>query len=167
MWQGTAVSLHLAPDHGAPLVEVREAVAVTGRGLAGDRYFQDRPGDAPHGRAPGRASRGCEISLLDIDALTALEREHGIHLTHSEARRNVVCRGVPLTELVGLEFTVGDRVRLLGIALSEPCARLEQLTGPGVLRGLVHRGGLRARILEGGLLRTGDPIRPAGPGTVS
>ncbi|MFF2625425.1 MOSC domain-containing protein [Kitasatospora griseola] len=164
MWQGTAVSLHLAPAHGAPLVEVREAVAVTGRGLEGDRYFQDRAGDAPRGRAPGRASRGCEISLLDIDALTALEREHRIHLTHSEARRNVVCRGVPLTELVGLEFTVGDRVRLLGIALSEPCARLEQLTSPGVLRGLVHRGGLRARILEGGLLRTGDPIRPAGPG---
>ncbi|MFD5560701.1 MOSC domain-containing protein [Kitasatospora griseola] len=160
MWQGTAVSLHLAPAHGAPLVEVREAVAVTGRGLEGDRYFQDRAGDAPR----GRASRGCEISLLDIDALTALEREHRIHLTHSEARRNVVCRGVPLTELVGLEFTVGDRVRLLGIALSEPCARLEQLTSPGVLRGLVHRGGLRARILEGGLLRTGDPIRPAAPG---
>ncbi|MFJ1792935.1 MOSC domain-containing protein [Kitasatospora griseola] len=160
MWQGTAVSLHLAPTHGAPLVEVREAVAVTGRGLEGDRYFQDRPGDAPL----GRASRVCEISLLDVDALTALEREHRIRLTHSEARRNVVCRGVPLTELVGLEFTVGDRVRLLGIALSEPCARLEQLTSPGVLRGLVHRGGLRARILEGGLLRTGDPIRPAAPG---
>ncbi|MFF0296810.1 MOSC domain-containing protein [Kitasatospora sp. NPDC004614] len=159
MWQGTAVSLHLAPTHGAPLVEVREAVAVTGRGLEGDRYFQDHPGDTP----PRRASRVCEISLIDIDALTALEREHGIHLTLSEARRNVVCRGVPLTELVGREFTVGDQVRLLGIALSEPCARLEQLTRPGVLRGLLHRGGLRARILEGGTLRTGDPIRPADP----
>jgi hypothetical protein len=29
-----------------------------------------------------------------------------------------------------------------------------------VLPGLVNRGGLRARILDGGLLRIGDVIRP-------
>ncbi len=40
----------------------------------------------------------------------------------------------------------------------EPCAHLERLTRPGVLRGLVHRGGLRADVLSGGEIRVGDRI---------
>ena len=37
-----------------------------------------------------------------------------------------------------------------------------RLTGePGLLPGLVHRGGLRARILNEGTIQVGDTIRPA------
>jgi hypothetical protein len=32
------------------------------------------------------------------------------------------------------------------------------LTERGALRGLVHRGGLRAEILSGGTIHVGDPI---------
>jgi hypothetical protein len=40
----------------------------------------------------------------------------------------------------------------------EPCAHLQRLTRPGVLRALAHRGGLRADILRSGTIRVGDPI---------
>jgi hypothetical protein len=39
---------------------------------------------------------------------------------------------------------------------------LEGLTQPGVLKGLVHRGGLRADIVRGGTLRVGDSVRELG-----
>jgi hypothetical protein len=32
------------------------------------------------------------------------------------------------------------------------------LTRPGVLKGLLHRGGLRARIVADGPIRVGDPV---------
>jgi MOSC domain-containing protein YiiM len=49
-----------------------------------------------------------------------------------------------------------------GVELCEPCKYLENLTGrPGLLRALVHRGGLAARILDGGVIRSGDPVAPA------
>jgi MOSC domain-containing protein YiiM len=41
---------------------------------------------------------------------------------------------------------------------SEPCAHLEKLARPGLLRPLVHRGGLRADILSGGTISIGDEI---------
>jgi MOSC domain-containing protein YiiM len=55
------------------------------------------------------------------------------------------------------EFSIGP-VRAFGQRLCEPCVHLERLTRPGVVAGLVHRGGLRADILTEGEIRLGDKI---------
>ncbi len=57
------------------------------------------------------------------------------------------------------EFWVGE-VLPQGTRLCEPCRHLEDLAQKGVLAGLIHRGGLRARILTEGMNRVGDVIRP-------
>jgi MOSC domain-containing protein YiiM len=133
-------------SQGEPMTPVDEATARAGGGLEGDRYF------VPEGNEPDR-----EITLIESEAIEAFVRECEISLDPSESRRNVVTRGVPLNDLVGREFSVGP-VRLRGIRLCEPCAHLQRLTRPGVLKGLVHRGGLRAEILVGGPIRVGDPV---------
>ncbi|MFF8998189.1 MOSC domain-containing protein [Streptomyces achromogenes] len=162
MWRGVVVSLHTAPEHGAPTEERERVRAVAGRGLEGDRYFRDSAAGPGTGRAVGRSTGICEVSLIDIAALLAAERDHGVPLSPAECRRNIVCAGVPLAELAGQDFTIGA-VRLRGTGLSEPCARLEHLTRPGVLRALLHHGGLRARVLTGGVMRAGDTVRPGAP----
>lgn len=81
----------------------------------------------------------------------------GSQLGYSEARRNVVTRGVDLNGLVGRRFRL-DNVECLGQRLCEPCSHLERLTTVGALRGLIHRGGLRADILMDGTIMTGAII---------
>jgi MOSC domain-containing protein YiiM len=81
----------------------------------------------------------------------------GVEITPSEARRNLVVRGVSLDDLIGRRFRVGE-VECFGQRRCEPCAHLERLTRPGVLRGLVHRGGLRADVLSDGEIRVGDRV---------
>jgi MOSC domain-containing protein YiiM len=80
-----------------------------------------------------------------------------IGLPWEQARRNIVTRGIALNALVGQRFTVGT-VECVGRRLAEPCAHLERLTRPGLLRPLVHRAGLRADILRDGSIATGDQI---------
>jgi MOSC domain-containing protein YiiM len=47
----------------------------------------------------------------------------------------------------------------VGVELAEPCTKLRRLSGePGVLRGLVHRGGLRADVVTDGQIAIGDAI---------
>ena len=47
-----------------------------------------------------------------------------------------------------------------GLRLCQPCKYLARISGePGVLPGLIKRGGLRARILDGGIIRAGDTVR--------
>ncbi len=151
MWKGTVVSIHTADASSGPMKTVDEVRAVRGKGLEGDRYFKqvgtysDRPG--PHR----------EVTLIEFEALEALKRDYGIELDQGLSRRNIVTRGVPLNHLVGREFQIGE-VTLRGIRLCEPCSHLEGLSREGVLRALVHRGGLRAQILNDGTIRVGDTV---------
>jgi MOSC domain-containing protein YiiM len=130
---------------------VSEVRAIPGRGLEGDRYFEGR------GSYSARPGPDRELTLIESETLEALERDHGIRLAAGDARRNVVTAGIALNHLVGRTFVVGG-VLARGIRLCEPCAHLAELTDRRVLKALVHRGGLRAQILDGGVIRVGDGI---------
>lgn len=80
-----------------------------------------------------------------------------LDLPWEQARGNIVTRGIALSALVGHRFKIGA-VECIGRRLAEPCSHLEKLARPGLLRPLVHRGGLRADILEGGPISIGDPV---------
>jgi MOSC domain-containing protein YiiM len=151
MFRGNVVSLHIAQDAAVPMESKREVKVVVGRGLENDRYFN---GTGHWSKHPG-VSR--EVTLIEIEAIEALEREKNIAIAPGAARRNVVTRGVPLNHLVGREFQVGA-VHLRGTRLCEPWAYLEGSTQKGVLAGLIHRGGLRAEIVTAGTVRVGDII---------
>ena len=157
MWNGAIVSIHLAPEARAPMQSVHDAEIVAGHGLEGDRY---RRGVGTYSSMP-TAKPDRHVTLIAIEDVEAFTREHGIPLDPGETRRNVVTRGVPLNDLVGVEFTIGA-VRVMGHRLCEPCAHLAMLTGRAVLPGLVHRGGLRCEALTSGMIRVGDPVSPIG-----
>ena len=142
---GVVEALVIAPAAEAPTRTVDEVVAVAGEGLEGDRYAIDA-GTFRSGR-PGSA-----LTLVDADVLDDLGRD-------VDHRRNVVVRGTDVNALVGREFALGD-VRCRGSRLCEPCAHLDRLNGGGLLRPLVHRGGLRADIIRGGTIRVGDRLTP-------
>ena len=142
---GVVEALVVAPAAEAPVTVVEEAVAIVGQGLHGDRYA-DGTGTFGSGR-PGSA-----LTLVDAAVLDGFDGD----LDH---RRNVVVRGTDLNALVGREFTLGE-TRCRGRRLCEPCAHLDGLNGGGVLRRLVHRGGLRADVIRGGAIRVGDRLTP-------
>ena len=154
MWQGSVVSIHVAREAGLPMETVPEARAIAGRGLEGDRYAL---GIGHYSKSPGAGGR--ELTLIETETLEAVVAL-GVKLSTSETRRNIATSGVPLNHLVGREFRVGA-VRLRGTRLCEPCRYLEGLTQAGAIAALIHRGGLRAQILNDGVIRVGDTIEPA------
>lgn len=149
---GYVKAIHIADAARAPVRAVDEALAVAGRGLAGDRYERGAGtfSNWPHDH---------EFTLVEAEALDAAEAEFGLRLAPGESRRNVTTRGVRLNPLIGKRFRIGDTVVCEGTRLCEPCAHLEIVTQKGSLcRILAGRGGLRARIVTGGPIRVGDTI---------
>jgi MOSC domain-containing protein YiiM len=152
MWSGKLDSIFIAPEAKAPMRGVLEVHAVPGSGLEGDRYFLKQG-------TFFKPEPDFELTLIEAEALEAMKREYKIDLAGSESRRNLVTRDVPLNHLVGKEFTIGE-VRIRGIRLCEPCSHLQALTDRPVIKGLRHRGGLRAQILSEGVLKAGDAVSP-------
>jgi MOSC domain-containing protein YiiM len=147
MSSGQVVGIFLAAENGELPAPVERVRALAGQGLEGNRYFYS-DGNAPDGRA---------LTLIAAEALEAMERETEIRLDAAATRRNVLTRGIDVNALVGKRFRIGD-VECLGVELCEPCLHLQSLTRPGVIKGLAHRGGLNADILNDGDIAVGDSI---------
>jgi MOSC domain-containing protein YiiM len=146
---GHVEAINVRETSEAAAVSVQRVRLVSGRGVEGDRYY-----------APAGAGSGEALTLIAAEALEGLEADTGIRLSAADSRRQVLTRGIDLNALVGREFTVGS-VRCRGVELCEPCAHLQSVTQDGVLKGLVHRGGLRADVLNDGDVAVGDAVTSA------
>jgi MOSC domain-containing protein YiiM len=136
---GRVEAIRIAPEH-EQLPEPIDSIEVTEEGLPGDRYF----------------GRG-DITLVEQEALDAFRDHTGIELSHAEIRRQVLTTGVRLNDLVDKRFRVGE-VEAVGIEWCEPCNHIQSLTYQGVLKGMVHRAGLRADIVQAGTISVGDEV---------
>ena len=154
---GEVAGIYVAGRKTAPMLSLTVANAIPGKGLEGDRYAAGAGTFTP---TSGRL-RGYDLTLIESEVLDGLSLPDGAPLAPEESRRNIATRGIDLNALVGREFQIGA-VRALGQRLCEPCVHLQRLTRPGVVAGLVHRGGLRADLLSGGEIRIGDRIDVAG-----
>jgi MOSC domain-containing protein YiiM len=132
------VEINIGPSDA--LASVESVAALAGKGLKGDRQFFEE------GAAPGEA-----LTLVEAEVL------EDVGLTGIQSRRQVVVRGVRLNDLIGKRFLVGG-VECLGVEICEPCLHLQSLTRPGIIKDMIHRGGLNADILTDGQISVGDAV---------
>lgn len=152
---GHVVAIYIAPAAGKPMQARTAARAVPGHGLEGDRYFSGA-GAFSDRVVPGREVT--EVTLIEEEVIEHLQHDLGLSVSAPDSRRNIVTRFVALNELVGVEFWIGA-VLLRGTGLCEPCVSLVRSPeNKHLLRGLVHKGGLRAQIVTEGVIGIGDDI---------
>ncbi|WP_370288314.1 MOSC domain-containing protein [Nocardioides sp.] len=145
---GRVEQIAVAPAATAAMTSLAEVAATAGRGLAGDRYAERAGTFTP----ADTALRGYDLTLVAAEVLDATPWDL------AATRRNLLTRGIDLDALIGRRFRIGD-VECRGRRRAEPCAHLERLPGSaGTLRGLIHRGGLRADVLTDGVISVGDAV---------
>jgi MOSC domain-containing protein YiiM len=148
---GKVVGIYIARTQGDQTVNVDRIHVVPGMGIEGDRYFKKRT------EVEGQSKTGREITMIELEAIDSMRLNDGIQITPQETRRNIVTNGIPLNELAGHIFFIGE-IKLRGVRLCEPCQYLANKTDPRILHAMVHRGGLRADILTEGDIHINDSI---------
>jgi MOSC domain-containing protein YiiM len=134
--------------HGQPqgenlILEVPEVDCVAGRGVLGDRFFDFKEN-----------YKG-QITFFALETYEAICRELNVaDKPPSAFRRNVITAGVDLNELIGRQFQI-QGVHFRGTEECRPCYWMDQAFAPGASEFLKGRGGLRAEILDNGILRAG------------
>ena len=141
MTSGVLKALRLAGASGEPMRTVDAAVAETDRGLVGDRHSRRPPG---HRR---------QVLLVDQAELDLLGLPGGV------LKENVVLEGIPVESLeAGQRLHLGDEVVLELTEPCVPCSKLDRIRPGLISEAWGHRGQL-ARVLAGGTVRVGDPVR--------
>lgn len=147
---GFVEAIYIAVAGGVPMIPVETVEAVANRGLDGDRYQR--------GTGYWSGIDECQVTLIEGEGIDAIVAETGLLVQCGEHRRNLITRGVRLFDLRDRPFSVGtavfefDRPR-------PPCRYIQELTQPGMTRALTRgRGGICARVVEGGVIRVNDAI---------
>jgi MOSC domain-containing protein YiiM len=154
-WSGVVEGLHTAPRSMIPTRSVESVLIVEGLGIEGDRYARrlgflseriEKRGDTPNRL----------VTFFEAETIEALQHDHKVWITPEDHRRNITTRGVPLNDLIGREFRVGEAV-LFG-TLATPCKHLDDLLGISLINLLANRAGLNAGVIRGGRVQLGDRI---------
>lgn len=162
MDSGRIEGIWVSPASGEAMRGLREVRAFAGQGLEGDRFRRE---DA-WGVASPDAGDGRQVTLVARESLDEIEAETGLAVPAGKSRRNLITSGVRLTDLVGQRFRVGE-VEMEGAEVCQPCAKMGEVLNENkalVVKALVNRSGLRARIITSGTIRVGDPVVPLPPG---
>ena len=152
-WSGRLIAAFIAEQASMEMEELPAARMIEGVGIEGDRYATGR------GTYSYKPHEDRQCTLIEMETLDALRRDHGLTLEPHESRRNLTTQGVPLNHLVGRHFRVGEVV-LFGGRLNVPCKYLDDLLGRPLFNPLLNRSGLNCRIIKGGTIRPGDAIEP-------
>ena len=150
---GRLEGVWLTAEARLPMGSATSARLLAGRGLEGDRYAT---GGGTWARYPAEEK---QLTLIEEADVAAVARETGAALTPGDTRRNLVTTGLALPDLVGRWFGVGEAV-LLGVKRCRPCRHLERLVGVPLLGPMLHRGGINAAVVVGGVISVGDAVRP-------
>ena len=150
---GRLETILLRSARGQPAERAREAIALAGKGLQGDR--------ATSGRGGGKR----QVTLLQAEHLpviAALLRREAVD--PAVLRRNLVVSGLNLLAAralfadLPLRLHLGADVVLEVTGPCEPCSKLEAALGAGAYNALRGHSGVTARVLRGGCIGCGDSV---------
>jgi MOSC domain-containing protein YiiM len=151
---GEVVAIFIARSGGRPVERVDEIEALENRGLAGDRFLE--------GTSYWSGVDECQVTLIALEALEEITTKTEVSVMEGQHRRNIVTRGVDLLKLRGSRFRVGDAL-LEFDRPRPPCRYIQSVSEPGMTKALGrNRGGICARVIEGGVIRPGDSIEVVG-----
>ena len=130
-------------------VPLRQARLIAGHGTEGD--------------AKG-GSGGRHLNIMAAETLQALARE-GFHTAPGQMGEQLVIAGLPVDSLPsGARVQIGESACVEVVEPRTGCSRFEEYQGK-LRQEAAGRLGVMARVLTGGMIRMGDPVRLLDEGT--
>ena len=149
---GKVINIFISPEAGKHMQSMKSVELIKGQGIKGDRYFSKKGTFSRPELNPGQ-----HVTLIETENCKLIEDFYKMKFSAECSRRNIETEGIQLNDLIDKKVRVGSAI-LKGIRLCEPCEHLANLVGRQVLHGLVHRGGLRAEVIQGGIISIDDEI---------
>ena len=141
---GTVIAVCTSPEKGTQKTDVKEAVFTEDFGIEGDAHA-------------GKWHR--QVSLLSYDKIRAFQ-ERGAQVDHGAFGENLVVEGIDFRTLpVGTRLDCGDvvlEITQIGKECHHGCAIFQKMG-----ECIMPREGVFAKVVRGGIIRSGDEMKVA------
>lgn len=139
---GTLRFIGIAADYGSDIEPRSEVMLVVDHGIDGDRY----------------AGSVRQVTIVCTGEVAKAAAELGRPIDPAATRRNLVVDLPELPRSHGTEIHIGETVLTVWRDCA-PCEIMDDIFGPGAKEALRRKAGISARVVTGGTIRIGDPVR--------
>jgi MOSC domain-containing protein YiiM len=142
-------AIFIAESAGMPMQSLKDAQAVSNKGILGDRYLNKTGYWDP--------VEGCQLTLISEHDLKQAKHDSDLTFDKGQHRRNLVINGIKTRALEGKTFQIGEAIFSYEKP-RPPCGYLNKIEGKGMALALSYNSGICIRVIRSGKLRVGDSV---------
>ena len=132
---------------GESTIYVNQAILKRNKGIINDRYYENFK------------KKYEQVTLIESEKISYFNNKIKSKLNYKDFRRNIITTGIDLNKMINKKIQINNVVLKIH-QLCQPCRYLQnKLSVDNLVKLLTNSGGVRAEIVQSGIISTFDEIK--------
>jgi len=132
---------------GESTIYVNQAILERNKGIINDRYYKNFK------------KKYEQVTLIESEKISNFNNNIKSKFNYKDFRRNIITTGIDLNKMINKKIQVNNVVLKIR-QLCQPCRYLQnKLSVDNLVKLLTNKGGVRAEIVQSGIISTFDEIK--------
>ena len=132
---------------GESTIYVNQAILKRNKGIINDRYYENFK------------KKYEQVTLIESEKISNFNKNIKRKFNYKDFRRNIITTGIDLNKMINEKIQINNVVLKIH-QLCQPCRYLQnKLSVDNLVKLLTNKGGVRAEIVQSGIISTFDEIK--------
>ena len=132
---------------GESTIYVNQAILKRNKGIINDRYYENFK------------KKYEQVTLIESEKISNFNNNIKSKFNYKDFRRNIITTGIDLNKMINKKIQINNVVLKIH-QLCQPCRYLQnKLSVDNLVKLLTNKGGVRAEIVQSGIISTYDEIK--------
>ena len=132
---------------GESTIYVNQAILERNKGIINDRYYKNFK------------KKYEQVTLIESEKISNFNNNIKSKFNYKDFRRNIITTGIDLNKMINKKIQINNVVLKIH-QLCQPCRYLQnKLSVDNLVKLLINKGGVRAEIVQSGIISTFDEIK--------
>ena len=132
---------------GESTIYVNQAILKRNKGIINDRYYENFK------------KKYEQVTLIESEKISNFNNNIRSKFNYKDFRRNIITTGIDLNKMINKKIQINNVVLKIH-QLCQPCRYLQnKLSVDNLVKLLTNKGGVRAEIVQSGIISTFDEIK--------
>ena len=140
-------AINITNASGMGTIYVNQAILKKNKGIINDRYYENFK------------KKYEQVTLIEYEKISYFNNNIKSEFKYKDFRRNIITKGIDLNKMINKKIQINNVVLKIH-QLCQPCRYLQnKLSVDNLVKLLTNKGGVRAEIVQSGIISTFDEIK--------